>query len=341
MTARDAMQHGRQRVLAALPLTAVAVVALLSVMVRSEAGPGLPATTTPIPDAALEQTCIDGAAVGTGNDGLASDCALLVTMDADKTVTATFTELPATRCATPAATDCIRAVYRGAPDDYAQVADIPTDVRLAPASDGRYYVERGVQYTVVTAAQLPEGWTRFSLQRDPGPRFGVPSPVSFSQLIRPVDTTYTFTVSEDDAASTRITFDLTVAKPHAVRPNHKPVLGDVVVTTVFSVEATSFRYNKFDGTGAVATPGSYAFLSDPDDTTSAVATYEATPRWDRNGAARPQGRRPWRLAGRALRRGRGGRPLRVARSRRLLRALQGHRSEARPHRHRAAHAARR
>ena len=45
--------------------------------------------------------------------------------------------------------------------------------------------------------------------------------------------------------------------------------------TVFSVEATTFRYNRLDTTGAVATPGSYAFLSDPDDTTTAVTTYEA------------------------------------------------------------------
>ena len=40
-------------------------------------------------------------------------------------------------------------------------------------------------------------------------------------------------------------------------------------------EATAFRYDTYDTTGAVSTPGSYAFLSDPDDTTTAVATYEA------------------------------------------------------------------
>ena len=38
---------------------------------------------------------------------------------------------------------------------------------------------------------------------------------------------------------------------------------------------TSFRYDTYDTTGAVAEPGSYAFLSDPADTTSAVTTYEA------------------------------------------------------------------
>ena len=39
--------------------------------------------------------------------------------------------------------------------------------------------------------------------------------------------------------------------------------------------ATAFRYDTFDTTGAVAEPGSYAFLADPADTTSAVSTYEA------------------------------------------------------------------
>ena len=37
---------------------------------------------------------------------------------------------------------------------------------------------------------------------------------------------------------------------------------------------TTFRYDRYDTTGAVAEPGSYAFLSDPADTTSAVTTYE-------------------------------------------------------------------
>ena len=37
---------------------------------------------------------------------------------------------------------------------------------------------------------------------------------------------------------------------------------------------TTFRYDTYDTTGAVAEPGSYAFLADPADTTSAVTTYE-------------------------------------------------------------------
>ena len=38
--------------------------------------------------------------------------------------------------------------------------------------------------------------------------------------------------------------------------------------------ATTFRYDSYDTTGEVAEPGSYAFLADPADTTSAVTTYE-------------------------------------------------------------------
>ena len=37
---------------------------------------------------------------------------------------------------------------------------------------------------------------------------------------------------------------------------------------------TTFRYDTYDTTGAVAAPGSYAFLADPADTRSAVTTYE-------------------------------------------------------------------
>ena len=138
-------------------------------------------------------------------------------------------------CTTPTDPTCIHAVYRGAPGDYAQVADIPAEVLLTPRVDGHYHVRRGQQVTVVTAAPLPTGWTRFSLVRDPGSASGAPSPVSLSQLIEPVGTTYTFTVTADDRGASLITFDLTAAKPDPTRPTHKPVLGDVVVTTAFSV----------------------------------------------------------------------------------------------------------
>ncbi len=138
---------------------------------------------------------------------------------------------PADRCQTPTAPTCIRAVYLGAPDDYAQVTDIPADLLLTPNSDGRYYVERGRQYTVVTVARLPTGWTHFYLQQTP---VGNPPPVSASRLIPPVGTTYTFTLTTDPVGATLITFDLKQARPFVrPRPDGKPEIGDTVVTTQF------------------------------------------------------------------------------------------------------------
>ena len=151
--------------------------------------------------------------------------------DDDATVSASFAE----RC-TAGATDptCIRVVYIGAPDDYANVADIPDNLTFTPTSEGRYQVGRGEQITVVTGgASLPEGWTRFYLQLQP--LTANPSPLSYERLIPPVGTTYTFTPTTDPEGAVLITFDLTAAKPHPVRPSHKPILGAVVVTTQFEV----------------------------------------------------------------------------------------------------------
>ncbi len=78
MTTRDVMERSRRGALTALPLAVLAALALLAITIRSEAGPGPLAAATPTPDAALKQQCIEGAAVGSGNDGLASDCALLL-----------------------------------------------------------------------------------------------------------------------------------------------------------------------------------------------------------------------------------------------------------------------
>ena len=144
-----------------------------------------------------------------------------VELYADASAAAAFTPLPADRCATPTAADCIRAVYQGAPDDYAQVQDIPADKLLTPDDNGRYQVERGQQYTVVTAAQLPGGWTRFYLTRSP---LSQPPPTSHEQLIQPLGTTYTFTPIPFEEASSQITFHLLAARPFP-RPIHKPQLG--------------------------------------------------------------------------------------------------------------------
>ena len=202
---------------------------------------GASVTVTATPDADYRV-----AAWGGDCSGTATTCTL--TMDAAKTVTATFAALAADRCATVSASDCIRAVYKGAPGDYAQVADIPADKLLTPGSDGRYTVERGQQVTVVTAAPLPTGYTRFYLQRRPPGAPGTPDPVSFSQLIPPVGTTYTFTVTTDEGGRTLFTFDLTAARTRPfARPGHKPELGDRVVTTTFQVATCETG-------GAVANP---------------------------------------------------------------------------------------
>ena len=180
------------------------------------------------------------------------------------------TPMPADRCATTTDADCIRAVYRGAPGDYAQVQDIPDSVLIQPDDDGRYQVERGQQITVVTAAPLPADYTRFYLQRQP--LQVTVSPTSFEQLIQPVGTTYTFTVAANDAGSNLITFNLTEARPRPLpRPGQKPELGDVVVTTKFLVP--TLRYDTLDITGAAATAGSYAFLRTAGDASSAIGNF--------------------------------------------------------------------
>ena len=46
------------------------------------------------------------------------------------------------------------------------------------------------------------------------------------------------------------------------------------MTTVVQVAAQTLRYDTLDTTGAVGTAGSYAFLEDPDDPSTAVTTYE-------------------------------------------------------------------
>ena len=158
--------------------------------------------------------------------GAEPTCAL--TIDGDKAATASFAQ----RCTTTTNPTCIRAIYLGAPGDYVEASDIPADVLLTPDSDGRYYAGRGEQVTVLTAASLPAGYTRFYLQRSPQTS---PSPVSREQLVPPVGTTYTFTVATDGATATLITYDLTAAKPHPQRPSHKPALGDVAARTAFQV----------------------------------------------------------------------------------------------------------
>ncbi len=154
--------------------------------------------------------------------GSATSCAL--EMYADETVAASFTELPAGRCATPSEADCIRAVYLGAPGDYAQVQDIPAQLLLQPDANGRYPAAPGEQITVVTAAPLPALHDRFLLVVNP---LGA---TTLQQLVQPIGTSYTFTPSGGLAAGDELRFDLRAARS---RPGGKPIPGPVIVTTRF------------------------------------------------------------------------------------------------------------
>ena len=178
---------------------------------------------------------------------------------------------PPDRCATPTDPSCILAVYKGAPNDYAQVQDIHASVLIQPDADGRYQVKRGQRITVVTAAQLPSGYTSFFLQRRP--LQATVRPTSHERLIAPSGTTYTFTVTTDEAASNLISFDLTAARARP-QPGQKPELADVVVTTNFLVP--TLRYDTLDITGAATTPGSYAFLDTAGDASSAIGNFSAS-----------------------------------------------------------------
>ena len=189
------------------------------------------------------------------------------TPTATATPTATPTPTPGA-CATPTDADCIRAVYLGAPGDYARVADIPDGALLEPDGTGRYHVERGQQITVVTAASLPARYAGFRLRRTPE---GSPPPVAASQLVQPGGTTYTFIVTTDEAGSTLITFDLTAAGP-PLQPGLDHELG-VVVTTRFLVP--SLRYSHLDTSGAAVAAGSYALLTTAGDAASAIDNFDA------------------------------------------------------------------
>ena len=182
------------------------------------------------------------------------------------------TPQPPDRCTTPTDPTCILAVYKGAPADYAQVQDIPDSLLIQPDEDGRYHVNRDQQVTVITAAQLPEGYTLFNLQARPVT--GRP-PTTDMRLIPPLGTTYTFTLTTDFEGSILLAFDLTAAKPPP-HPGLKPQPGDTVVSTVFFIDTTKFRYDTLDITGAATTPGSYAFLETAGDASSAIGNFSAS-----------------------------------------------------------------
>ena len=159
-----------------------------------------------------------------------------------------LTAVPADRCTTLTDPTCIRAVYKGAPDDYTKIADIPADMLLAPDDDGRYQVERGQQITVVTAAPLPTDYTRSYLQRTPL-RFTI-RPTSFEQLLPPIGTTYTFTPIKFEGAASEFTFGLRSGKPRRLpKPGERPQFGAVAVSTTFLISDPPSFYEVRDLSG--------------------------------------------------------------------------------------------
>ena len=173
---------------------------------------------------------------------------------------AVTTPIPA-HCAHPWDPTCIRVAYRGAPEDYADVLDIPARAIIERDVDGRYLVERGQQITVVTAAALPAGYTRFYLQpQAPEERW----PIRAERVIPPEMTTYTFRITTAESGFALVTLDLRAGNPPR-QTGATRELGDTVVTTEFFVP--SFRYNRLSiyrassraAPSAAASPGRYAF----------------------------------------------------------------------------------
>ena len=86
-----------------------------------------------------------------------------------------------------------------------------------------------------------------------------------------------------DDPKTEASYSITVAAPHrsdlAADGNAKLEKAIGLATSLFEspnpLPPTAYLYDTYDTTGEVAEPGSYAFLADPADTTSAVTTYEA------------------------------------------------------------------
>ena len=161
-------------------------------------------------------------------------------------------ERPPPRCTRPTDPTCIRVVYKGAPEDYADVADIPDAAIIQPDEQGRYHVRRGQQVTVVTTARLPSYYNAFELERRP---VAGPVPTSGDRAVPPRGTTYTFTPIPFEGAADTVTFDL-----RQVRTGAYPAEGDVVVTTTFQVETPPLGpIRPKPSRHSAISPGTYAF----------------------------------------------------------------------------------
>ena len=130
--------------------------------------------------------------------------------------------------------------------------------------------------TAPPAAQQPTGTPSPTSVATPAPT-GTPSPTAVATAA-PTATPAPTPVAT--AAPTGTPTPTPTATPaQTPTPTPTPVATAAPTPTAEAAPAetpspTSFRYDTYDTTGEVAEPGSYAFLADPADTTSAVTTYE-------------------------------------------------------------------
>ena len=166
---------------------------------------------------------------------------------------------------------CIRVIYRGEPGDHAAVEDIPSHLIIRPGAEGRYHVQRGWRITVVTTAQLPEGYDQFAL------RFSAEESLVgalYEELVPPHGATYAFTVMPDDDGATLFTSELIPsASPDEEESSSQP--GSASVLTQFLIPA--LRYDTLDISGAATAAGSYAFLRPAGEPESAIENYGTLP----------------------------------------------------------------
>ena len=123
--------------------------------------------------------------------------------------------------------------------------------------------------TAPPAAPQPTGTSSPTPVAAPQPT-EAPSPTAVA-TVAPTETPSPTAEATVEPTATPSPTPVATVEPTAT-PSPTPV---ATVVPTGTPSPTSFRYDTYDSTGAVATAGSYAFLADPADTTSAVTTYEA------------------------------------------------------------------